>query len=59
MPRICGSLVAQMSAARGQRVRKRQPEGGLLGDGGSDGARTAVRWRRGSGRGTEASSIAV
>ena len=59
--RICGSSSAQRSCAFGQRVRKRQPLGGSIGDGISP--PSTVRRRRaarsGSGTGIAASSAAV
>jgi mannosyltransferase len=37
--RMVGSSVAQRACAIGQRVRKRQPDGGAIGDGGLLGAK--------------------
>ncbi len=63
--RSCGSSSAHRSCARGQRVRKRQPDGGLVGDGISPPSTSLVVVRaplprgRGSGSGIAASSAAV
>ena len=53
--------MAQMSWARGQRVRKRHPDGGLIGDGGSPliVPRVLTFAASGSGLGIEPSSAAV
>ena len=37
-----GGMAAQIASANGQRVRKRQPEGGLIGFGGSPVSGTAI-----------------
>ena len=58
--RISGTSSAQRASARGQRVRKRQPDGGLIGLGGSPGQRRpCVRGASGSGSTAEASRAAV
>ena len=44
-----GSTASQVASARGQRVRKRQPVGGAIGDGSSP--RTAIGWSGASGSG--------
>src|SRR5579872_4929679 len=58
-----GSVVAQISWAFQQRVRKRQPEGGLIGEGTSPvsriRSRAAASLRVGSGIGTAESSALV
>ncbi len=59
MSRISGTSSAQRDSARGQRVRKRQPDGGLMGLGGSPTSATDVRAASGSGSTAEASSAAV
>ena len=41
--RISGSSVAHTSPARGHRVRNRQPDGGMIGDGGSPAIVVAAR----------------
>ena len=54
-----GTSTAHRSAARGQRVRNRQPDGGLIGDGGSP---SMVAWPApapGSVDGIESSSALV
>ena len=47
--RISGTSSAQRASARGQRVRKRQPDGGLIGLGGSPVRAAIVRGRLGVG----------
>ena len=47
--RSSGTSSAQRASARGQRVRKRQPEGGLIGLGGSPVSGTGVAGRLGVG----------
>jgi hypothetical protein len=54
-----GTSAAQRSAARGQRVRKRQPDGGLTGDGGSPRSVVVFRPAPGSVDGIESSSALV
>ena len=51
-----GTSSAQRSAARGQRVRNRQPDGGLTGDGGSPRSVVVARPAPGSVDGIESSS---
>ena len=57
--RISGTSSAQRASARGHRVRKRQPDGGLIGLGGSPASGVEVRVASGSGSTAEASSAAV
>ncbi len=57
--RMGGSWAAQSSAARGHRVRNRQPLGGWIGDGGSPLIVAAVRAAPGSVLGTESRSARV
>src|SRR6266567_3489033 len=54
-----GSSVAQRSAASGQRVRNRQPDGGLIGDGGSPLIVAVARPAPGSVDGIDSSSALV
>src|SRR5204863_7793033 len=56
MARIWGSVVAHTSAARGHRVRKRQPDGGATGDGGSPATSLTFGTASGSGLGMACSS---
>ena len=57
--RISGTSSAQRASARGQRVRKRQPDGGLMGLGRLPGQGGRQRGASGSGSTAEASSAAV
>ena len=54
-----GSSSAHRSVARGQRVRNRQPLGGLIGDGGSPWMTELARAAPGSVDGIESSSALV
>jgi hypothetical protein len=54
-----GASLAHRSAARGQRVRNRQPDGGLTGDGGSPRRVAVARAAPGSVEGMESSSALV
>src|SRR6266550_9090652 len=57
--RNSGSMCAQASIAIGQRVRKRQPDGGLIGVGTSPCKTTRFRFWFGSGMGIAESSAFV
>ena len=48
---MLGSHIAEQLRARGQRVRKRHPDGGLIGLGTSPLSSTRLCWRWGSGMG--------
>src|SRR5262249_57906483 len=57
--RNSGTSAAHLASARGQRVRKRQPEGGAIGDGGSPTATASAGRMSGSGTGMASISSAV
>ena len=57
--RIVGSSFAQRVFARGQRVWKRQPDGGAIGEGGSPVETLSAIAASGSGRGIASSSSEV
>ena len=57
--RSSGTSSAHRWSARGQRVRKRQPEGGAIGDGGSPTATLSAGRTSGSGTGIASISSAV
>ena len=52
-----GSSSAQISCASGQRVRKRQPDGGVIADGSSPRTCTTLRARAATGSGIAIASI--